>query len=184
RFRRGPQSAGKEREAAGAASRLVVGCESRRSRPLADGRQAAAAFFGRRPRRAAGRPGILPAQSSQRSACLAPRRASAYVTRNVAPLPSPTSFSQLSHTSTVFRATEFLLANGVSAAILVRNHAAFREARIRYERSSDRSARSSTSSSISCAPTTRKWRGRKSSIVRASRYCSITAGLTYEARAT
>ena len=36
-----------------------------------------AAALGRRPRRAAGRPGIWPAQSSQRSAALAPRRASA-----------------------------------------------------------------------------------------------------------
>ena len=34
------------------------------------------------------------------------------------------------------------------------------------------------------APTTRSFRGRKSSIVRPSRYCSITAGLTYEDLAT
>ena len=37
---------------------------------------AAAAVFGRRPRRAAARPGIVPAQSSQRSATFEPRRAS------------------------------------------------------------------------------------------------------------
>src|SRR6202008_4375818 len=65
--------------------------------------------FGLRPRRAAARPGIPPAQSSQRAACLAPRRASVYVTRITAPLPSSTSVPQLSHTSTVFRATVVLL---------------------------------------------------------------------------
>ena len=42
-------------------------------------RDQAAAAFGRRPRRAAAWPGILPAQSSQRSACFEPRRASVYV---------------------------------------------------------------------------------------------------------
>jgi len=63
-----------------------------------------AADFGLRPRRAAGRPGILPAQSSQRSAAFAPLRASVYVTRIPAPLPSPTSLPQLSHTRMVFRA--------------------------------------------------------------------------------
>jgi hypothetical protein len=72
-------------------------------------RYAATADFGRRPRLAAGRPGIVPAQSSQRSACFAPRRASAYVTRIVAPFPSPTSLLQLSQTSTVLRATVTLL---------------------------------------------------------------------------
>src|SRR4029453_7496519 len=66
--------------------------------------QAEAAAFGRRPRLAAARPGILPAQLSQRSAALAPRRASVYVTRMAAPLPSSTSFPQLSQTRTVFRA--------------------------------------------------------------------------------
>src|SRR5262249_26017213 len=34
------------------------------------------------------------------------------------------------------------------------------------------------------APTKRKWRGRKCSSVRPSRYWSTTAGLTYDARAT
>src|SRR5205085_11888824 len=75
----------------------------------------AAADLGRRPRRAAAWPGILPAHESQRSACLAPRRASEYVTRNVAPLPSSTSFPQLSQTSTVLRANEILLERGVDA---------------------------------------------------------------------
>jgi hypothetical protein len=49
-------------------------------------------------------PGMFPAQSSQRSACFAPRRASVYVTRRTAPLPSSTSLPQLSQTSTVFLA--------------------------------------------------------------------------------
>ena len=66
---------------------------------------AVAAAFGRLPRRAVGVPGIFPAQSSQRSACLAPRRASVYVRRRVAPFPSSTSLPQLSQTSTVFLAT-------------------------------------------------------------------------------
>ena len=48
-----------------------------------------------------------PAQLSQRSACLAPRLASAKVMRIVAPFPSPTSALQLSHTRTVFRAIDF-----------------------------------------------------------------------------
>ena len=65
----------------------------------------AAAALGRRPRRAAGTPGILPAQSSQRSACFEPRRASEYVIRITAPLASSTSLPQLSQTSTVFLAT-------------------------------------------------------------------------------
>ena len=64
----------------------------------------AAAAFGRRPRRAAACPGMFAAQSSQRSACLAPRRASVKLRRKTAPLPSPTSLAQLSQTSTVFRA--------------------------------------------------------------------------------
>jgi hypothetical protein len=70
-----------------------------------DGLYAAVADFGLRPRRAAARPGILPEQLSQRSACFAPRRASLYVTRITAPLPSSTSLPQLSHTRTVLRAT-------------------------------------------------------------------------------
>ena len=74
---------------------------------------AEAAAFGRRPRRAAARPGILPAQPSQRSAAFAPLRASVYVTRIAAPLPSSTSLPQLSQTSTVLRAN--LLPPGVSA---------------------------------------------------------------------
>src|SRR3954468_24970281 len=63
------------------------------------------ADFGLRPRRAAARPGISPAQSSQRSATFDPRRASVNVTRNAAPLFSPTSLPHLSHTRTVLRAT-------------------------------------------------------------------------------
>src|SRR5436189_6424770 len=69
----------------------------------------AAADFGRRPRRATTWPGILPAQASQRSACLEPRRASVKLMRITAPLTSSTSFPQLSQTSLVTRATEFLL---------------------------------------------------------------------------
>src|SRR5207249_7676087 len=71
-----------------------------------DDYSAAAAARGRRPRRAAARPGISPAQSSQRSATFEPRRASVYVTRIAAPLFSPTSLPHLSQTSTVLRATE------------------------------------------------------------------------------
>src|SRR5215831_3474219 len=55
---------------------------------------------------------MLPEHVSQRSACFAPRRASVYVTRITAPFPSSTSFPQLSHTSTVFRATVVLLRKG------------------------------------------------------------------------
>src|SRR5688500_14611351 len=62
------------------------------------------AALGRRPRRAVARPGIWPAHVSQRSPAFDPRRASAYVTRRDAPLPSSTSFPQLSQTSTVLRA--------------------------------------------------------------------------------
>jgi hypothetical protein len=62
------------------------------------------ADFGRRPRRAAGWPGIEPAQSPQRSACLAPRRASEYVIRITAPFASSTSLLQLSQTRIVLRA--------------------------------------------------------------------------------
>ncbi len=66
--------------------------------------QPVAADFGLRPRRATARPGIAPEQSSQRSACLAPRRASVYVIRITAPFPSSTSLEHLSHTRTVFLA--------------------------------------------------------------------------------
>ena len=59
--------------------------------PLPTGHaQAVIADFGRRPLRAAARPGIFPEQLSQRSACFAPRRASLYVTRITEPLPSST----------------------------------------------------------------------------------------------
>jgi hypothetical protein len=57
-------------------------------------------------------------------------------------------------------------------------YAAARDWRMRQERSRESSACSSRSRPISRAPTKRKWRGRKSSIVRPSRYCSTTAGLT------
>src|SRR5215471_10058372 len=89
--------------------------------------------FGRRPRRAAARPGILPAQLSQRSACFAPRRASVYVTRITAPFPSSTSFPQLSHTSTVFRATVLLLRKGDFRAKAYRNHVATMRAPVSAE---------------------------------------------------
>src|SRR5712671_2104288 len=68
------------------------------------------ADFGLRPRRAAGWPGIDPAHSSQRSACLPIRRASEYVTRRTAPLDSSTSLLQLSHTRMVLRAMNEILA--------------------------------------------------------------------------
>jgi hypothetical protein len=71
---------------------------------------AAEADFGLRPRRATVRPGIDPAQSSQRSACFEPRRASVYVTRSAAPFPSSTSLPQLSQTRTVFLAMDGKLA--------------------------------------------------------------------------
>ena len=57
------------------------------------------------------------------------------------------------------------------------NYAAARPSLIRHERSRLRSACSSRSSPVSRAETTRKCRGRKSAIVRPSRYCSITGGL-------
>src|SRR6185312_4841449 len=66
----------------------------------------------------------------------------------------------------------------------LRNHAAARACRIFQERRRLKRACSSRSSPASRALTTRKWRGRKSSIVLPSRYWSITAGLTYELRAT
>jgi len=47
---------------------------------------------------------MLPAQSPQRSACFAPRRASEYVIRITAPFASSTSLLQLSHTRIVLRA--------------------------------------------------------------------------------
>ena len=55
---------------------------------------------------------------------------------------------------------------------------------MRHERSRLSVAVSSASRPVSRAPTTRKWRGRKSSTVLPSRYCSTTAGLTYDERAT
>jgi hypothetical protein len=63
-----------------------------------------ACALGLRPRRAAARPGIFPAHSSQRSATFEPRLASEYVTRSEAPCASSTSRPQLSQTNTVFRA--------------------------------------------------------------------------------
>src|SRR5262245_9629984 len=74
----------------------------------------AAALLGRRPRRATAWPGIFPAQASQRSACFDPRRASVKLIRMTAPFASSTSLPQLSHTSLVTRATDFLLEFGVS----------------------------------------------------------------------
>src|SRR3954464_13602194 len=47
---------------------------------------------------------MLPAQSPQRSACFAPRRASEYVIRITAPCCSSTSLPQLSQTRMVLRA--------------------------------------------------------------------------------
>src|SRR5204862_3541902 len=73
-------------------------------------RYAAAADFGLRPRRAAGWPGMPPAQSSQRSACLAPRRASEYVIRITAPRASSTSLPHLSQTRIVLLAMSEKLA--------------------------------------------------------------------------
>ena len=67
---------------------------------------AVVADFGRRPRRAAGCPGMLPAQSPQRSACFEPRRASVKLMRITAPFASSTSLPQLSQTSLVTRATD------------------------------------------------------------------------------
>src|SRR5580765_1559230 len=68
----------------------------------------AAADLGRRPRRATAWPGIFPAQASQRSACFEPRRPSVKLMRITAPFASSTSLPQLSHTSLVTRATDFL----------------------------------------------------------------------------
>src|SRR5919197_5833499 len=73
----------------------------------------AVAALGRRPRLATAVPGILPAQSSQRSACFEPRRASAKLIRITAPRPSATSFEQLSQTSRVTRANAFPPSKGV-----------------------------------------------------------------------
>src|SRR5262245_16136685 len=64
---------------------------------------------GLRPRLATDCPGSLPAQPSQRSACFAPRRASEYVNRSVAPFASPTSVPHMSQTRTVFLATSISL---------------------------------------------------------------------------
>src|SRR5436190_11798458 len=77
----------------------------------------AAADFGRRPLRATAWPGILPAQASQRSACFEPRRASVKLMRITAPFASSTSLPQLSHTSLVTRATDFLLEFGAASCV-------------------------------------------------------------------
>src|SRR3954451_5844194 len=77
----------------------------------------AAADFGRRPRRATAWPGIFPAHASQRSACFEPRRASVKLIRITAPFASSTSLPQLSHTSLVTRATDFLLEFGAAWAL-------------------------------------------------------------------
>lgn len=147
-----------------------------------------AAAFGRRPRRAAARPGILLAQESQRSACREPRRASEKFSRIVAPLPSPTSLPHASHTRTVLRAKVFPPSKRVTSPSLIEKadefYAASRARRIHQDRSRLSKACSSGSRPISRAETTRKCRGRKSSMVLPSRYCSMTAGLTYELRAT
>src|SRR5581483_6989793 len=78
------------------------------------------ADFGRRPRRAAGWPGLASAHSPQRSACFAPRRASEYVIRITAPRASSTSLPQLSQTRIVLRAMREMLAE------IAGNHAAAR----------------------------------------------------------
>ena len=90
--------------------------EAERHRPIleaaSDGSWAASAAeadFGLRPRRATARPGIEAEQSSQRSACFDPRRASVNVIRSIAPFPSSTSLPQLSQTRTVFRAMDLNL---------------------------------------------------------------------------
>jgi hypothetical protein len=75
----------------------------------------AATDFGLRPRRATEIPGSFPAQPSQRSACFAPRRASEYVRRIVAPFASPTSVPHMSQTRTVFRAMVFSLSSDSKA---------------------------------------------------------------------
>src|SRR5205807_6226109 len=99
----------------------------------------AAADFGRRPRRATVWPGILPAQVSQRSACLEPRRASVKLIRITAPLASSTSLPQSSQTSLVTRATDFSLPKRVdlrvSLAERIWNHATARDCLFRQERS-------------------------------------------------
>jgi hypothetical protein len=74
----------------------------------------AAADLGRRPRRATAWPGIFPAHASHRSACFEPRRASVKLMRITAPFASSTSLPQLSHTSLVTRATDFLLEFGAA----------------------------------------------------------------------
>jgi hypothetical protein len=143
---------------------------------------AAAADLGLRPRRATAVPGILAAQSSQRSACFAPRRASEKLIRITAPRPSATSFEQLSQTSRVTRANAFPPSKGLPCDELNekdgRNYAAARACRIRHERRRLSSACSSATRPVSRALTIRKCRGRKSSIVLPSRYWSTTAGLT------
>lgn len=86
-------------------SRSVAGGTVPQGMTKGDARSAYAAWArGRRPRLVVCFPGILPAQLSQRSACLAPRRGSVNVRRRTAPLPSSTSAPQLSQTKIVFRA--------------------------------------------------------------------------------
>src|SRR4051794_19818125 len=90
------------RRTRGAKPQRAGKAEGRLAPPLED---QAVTDFGLRPRRATAVPGIDAAQSSQRSACFAPRRASVNGTRNVAPRASATSLLQLSQTRTVLRAT-------------------------------------------------------------------------------
>ena len=71
---------------------------------------------------------------------------------------------------------EFLLSSGRVRRILTENQAAFRDERIRHDRSSESNARSSGVELDIRAPTTRKCRGRKSSIVLPSRYWSTPRG--------
>src|SRR5439155_5460293 len=152
------------------------GTRGARQRPAASMLRAnyAAADFGRRPRRATAWPGILPAHVSQRSACLEPRRASVKLIRITAPFASSTSLTQSSQTNLVTRATDFLPLKAIELRLSVAerngNQAAARECLIRQERSRLNRACSSRSRPKSRAPTTRKCRGRKSSIVVASRY--------------
>ena len=65
--------------------------------------------FGRRPRRATWRPPICSASASVTSSSRTPLRASWNVIRTVAPFPSAISAPEMSDTSTVLRATVFLL---------------------------------------------------------------------------
>ncbi len=80
------------------------GRKERETRLLRGGAGLPSAERGRRPRRATGVPGSFWPQSSHRSACLEPRRASCQVRRMTAPFPSSTSLPHWSHTRIVFRA--------------------------------------------------------------------------------